>query len=96
MIEDSKLFYYADDTIGNITVDRFSADGKHKLSYVNGKEGVVIDGVKLTESIPFQVIYDKKNNCFRWNAIEVNKEGKTDLVLYRYNIVNKFFKNIFR
>lgn len=96
MTEESKSVYYADDTIGNIAIDRFSADGMHKLSYVNGKEGVVIDGVKWTESVPFQVIYDKNNNCFRWNAIEVNKEGKTDLVLYKYNIVNKFFKNIFR
>ena len=94
--EEAKTVYYADDKVGNLPIDRFSADGMHRLSYVNGKEGVIIDGVKLTESVPFQVIYDKNNNCFRWNAIEVNKEGKTDLVLYRYNIVNNFFKNLFK
>ena len=96
LAEESMAVFYADDTIGDLEVDMFSADGKHKLTYVNGKEGVTVDGTKVAESLPFQVVYDKNNNCFRWNAIEVNKESKTDLVLYRYRIPNNFIKNMFR
>lgn len=96
LAEEFKTVFYADDKASNLVIDKFSTDGMHKLTYVDGKEGVEIDGVKMTESVPFQVVFDKNSNCFRWNAIEVNKEGKTDLVLYKYNIANNFFKNVFR
>ena len=72
--------------IDNLTIERLSTDGMHKLTHVTGREGVEIDGIRLTKSVPFQVVFDKNNNCFRWNAIEVNKVGKTDLVLYTYSL----------
>ena len=78
--------YYTDDMIDNLTIERLSTDGMHKLTHVTGREGVEIDGIRLTKSVPFQVVFDKNNNCFRWNAIEVNKVGKTDLVLYTYSL----------
>ena len=86
LAKESNSVSYADDLIDNLIIDRCSADGKHKLSYVSGQEGVEIDGVRVAESVPFQVVYDKKDNCFRWNAIETNGEGKTDLVIYKYKL----------
>jgi len=84
--KESNSVFYMDDLIDNLAVDKFSSDGMHKLSYVSGRAGVEIDGVRLTESVPFQVYFDKDNKCFKWNAIEVNKEGKTDLVVYTYSL----------
>ena len=84
--KESNSVLYTDDLIDNLTIDRFSPDGMHKLTYVTGNEGVEIDGVRLTKSVPFQVVFDKNNNCFRWNAIEVNETGKTDLVIYTYTL----------
>ena len=84
--KESNSVYYPDDLIDNLTIERLSTDGMHKLTYVTGREGVEIDGIRLTKSVPFQVVFDKNNNCFRWNAIEVNKVGKTDLVLYTYSL----------
>ena len=81
---ESNSVLYSDDLIDNLVIDKYSADGMHKLSYVCGKEGVEIDGKLLTVSIPFQVVFDKPHNCFKWNAIETNDNGKTDLVVYRY------------
>ena len=82
--KESNSILYMDDLIDNLAIEKYSFNGMHKLSYVTGQKGVEIDGVKVTNSIPFQVVYDKENKCFRWNAIETNKEGKTDLVIYRY------------
>ena len=73
---------YTDDLIDNLSIDRLSPDGKHKMSYVTGRKGVTIDGVMMTESVPFQVVYDKDAKCFRWNAIEKNSKGLTELVVY--------------
>lgn len=84
--KESNSVLYTDDLIDNLAIDKYSSDGMHKLSYVSGKEGVEIDGVRVTESVPFQVVYDKKDKCFRWNAIEITKEGKTDLVIYKYSL----------
>ena len=81
---DSNSILYTDDLIDNLAIEKYSFNGMHKLSYVTGQKGVEIDGVKVTNTIPFQVVYDKENKCFRWNAIETNKEGKTDLVIYKY------------
>ena len=82
--KESNSILYTDDLIDNLRIDKFSPDGMHKLSYVTGQKGVEIDDVKMTESVPFQVIYDKEEKCFKWNAIEVTREGKTDLVIYTY------------
>lgn len=84
--KESNSILYTDDLIDNLPIDRLSSDGMHKLSYVTGQKGVIIDGVKMTESVPFQVVYDKNDKCFRWNAIEVTPEGKTDLVIYTYSL----------
>ena len=84
--KESNSVSYADDLIDNLPMEKFSSDGAHKLSYVTGQKGVEIDGVRLTESVPFQVIYDKSEKCFRWNAIEVTPEGKRDLVIYSYQL----------
>ncbi|MBR7023380.1 MAG: hypothetical protein IKI09_07920 [Bacteroidales bacterium] len=77
---------YTDDLIDNLVVDRLSSNGMHKLSYVSGREGVEIDGMRMTESVPFQVVYDKNEKSFKWNAIEINSEGRTDLVIYTYSL----------
>ncbi|MCR5658351.1 MAG: hypothetical protein K6G25_03390 [Bacteroidales bacterium] len=84
--KESNSVFYPEDLIDNLPIDKFSADGMHKLSYVTGQKGVEIDGVRMTESVPFQVFFDKNDKCFRWNAIEVNREGKTDLVVYTYSL----------
>lgn len=86
MTKESNSVLYTDDLIDNLPIEKFSTDGMHKLSYVTGQKGVEIDGIRLTESVPFQVIYDKNEKCFRWNAIEVTPEGKRDLVIYTYQL----------
>ncbi len=84
VMKESNSVLYTDDLIDNLRIDKFSTDGMHKLSYVTGRKGVEIDGVKMTESVPFQVVFDKNEKCFKWNAIETTREGKTDLVVYSY------------
>ena len=83
--KESNSVLYTDDLIENLPIDRLSPDGKHKLSYVTGRKGVIIDGMMMTESAPFQVVYEKENKCFRWNAIEKNSKGQTELVVYKYS-----------
>ena len=82
--KESNSVVYTDDLIDNLSIERMSPDGKHKMSYVTGRKGVTIDGVMMTESVPFQVVYDKEAKCFRWNAIEKNSKGLTELVVYKY------------
>lgn len=84
--KESNSVLYTDDLIDNLAIDKYSSDGMHKLSYVSGKAGVEIDGVRVAESVPFQVVYDKKDKCFKWNAIETSMEGKTELVIYKYSL----------
>lgn len=84
--QESNSVLYADDIIDNLAVDKYSSDGMHKLSYVTGQKGVEIDGQIITQSVPYQVFFDKDKKCFRWNAIEINGEGKTDLVIYTYKL----------
>lgn len=84
--KESNSVLYTDDLIDNLSIDRLSPDGKHKLSYVSGRKGIEIDGVVVAESVPFQVIYDKEYKCFRWNAIEKNTKGQTELVVYKYSL----------
>ena len=86
VLKESNSVSYMDDLIDNLPIDKFSADGMHKLSYVTGQKGVEIDGVRMTESVPFQVVFDKNEKCFKWNAIETTIEGKTDLVIYSYSL----------
>lgn len=86
VMKESNSILYTEDLIDNLPIDKFSADGMHKLSYVTGQKGVEIDGERVTESVPFQVVYDKNDKCFRWNAIETTPEGKSDLVIYTYSL----------
>lgn len=86
----SSVLYSSDATDGQL-ITVFSNDGKHKLTYRRGLSGVEIDGVKITETVPCYAVYDVHNKSFLWNAIE-NADGRTELVIYRYAIVNKFFK----
>lgn len=76
--------YYKADNIKGQKITITSKDGLNKLYYVNGEEGVEINGQPFTNSVPFQVRFDKFNNCFVWNAIEHNQQGCTELVIYRY------------
>lgn len=87
--------YYPDCEINNRPVTLLSNDGMHKMTYQKDKQGVEIDGVKLTESVPCYAILDEQSKCFVWNAIEKNGEG-TELVIYKYSIANNLFKNIFK
>ena len=86
--------HYTDNPFHDQPVVVQSNDG-HKLSYQKDVPGVVIDGERITESVPCYAIYDERNHAFVWNAIEPNGD-KLDLVIYRYNIVNNFFKNLFK
>lgn len=86
MTDEYSSIYYKDDNIKGQKITITSKDGLNKFSYVNGEEGVEINGLQMTNSVPFQVRFDKYNNCFVWNAIEINHKGTTELVVYRYNI----------
>jgi hypothetical protein len=72
-----------------------SPNGEHKLTYRRGVPSVEIDGVKVADSEPCYAIFDERNNAFVWNAIE-SFDMKTELVIYRYPVVNKIFKNFFK
>lgn len=84
--DEYRSIYYKDDNIKGQKITITSNDGTNKLSYVNGKAGVEINGEQMTSSVPFQVFFDKINNCFSWNAIEINPQGITELVVYRYSL----------
>lgn len=86
--------YYPDDP-KNRVVRVLSGDGAHRLTYRRGVPSVEIDGVKVADSEPCFAVYDQRNNAFIWNAIET-RDMKTELVIYRYSIVNKLFKKIFK
>lgn len=58
----------------------------HILEYVVGKDGLRIDGTQVVNAEPFQVFYDSQYSCFKWNCIEPTKEGKTELVIYKYKL----------
>lgn len=72
-----------------------SKDGTHKMTYQKDIPGVVIDGERVSESIPCYAIYDEWNSAFIWSAIEESGD-KVDLVIYRYVIANNFFKKMFK
>lgn len=84
--KESNSVLYPEDVIEGLVIDKFSSDGMHKLTYTVGREGLVIDDVRLMQTVPYQVVYDKAEKCFIWNSIEINKEGKTDLVIYKYSL----------
>ena len=96
LCDDNNAICYSDDLREGLVVKQCSDDMKHTLSYVIGEAGITIDNVTLGGFVPFQARFDKTHNCFCWNAIEWNKEGKAVLVLYKYNIENNFIKNMFR
>lgn len=77
------------------TFQVLSGDGQHKLTYHRGIPSVEIDGFKVADSEPCYAIFDERNNAFVWNAIE-SRDMKTELVIYRCPVVNKFFKNLFK
>ena len=87
--------YYPDNLMNDLPVTVLSNDGLHKLTYQANSPGVIIDGVKIAESIPCYALFDEHNHVFLWNAIEQNGD-EVELVLYRYDIVNNIFKRIFK
>ena len=86
--------YYPDNVLNDEPVTVLSNDGLHKLTYQKGVPGVLVDGVKLVESVPCYAVYDERNRAFVWNAVET-KGNQTELVIYRYGIVNSIFKKVF-
>ena len=84
--------YYPDNKLNSETVMVLSSDGAHKLTYKIGVPGVVVDGVKVTQSFPCFALYDDRYDSFIWNAVE-NKDGKNELVIYKYKVkvANNFF-----
>lgn len=87
--------YYPDNVLNDKPVTVHSNDGLHQLTYQKGQPWVEIDGLKQGFSAPCYAIYDERSNMFIWNAIE-NQNGNTELVIYKYAIVNNFFKKLFR
>lgn len=87
--------YYPDNVMNNKPVTIQSNDGLHKLTYQMDQPWVEIDGVKMTNSAPCYAIFDERNSMFIWNAIE-NQGANTELVIYKYAIVNNFFRKVFR
>ena len=87
--------YFPDNELNGEEVSVLTNDGAHRLSYQEGVPAVMIDGEKVAESVPCAAIYDEYNHSFLWNAIETRGE-KTELVIYKYEIVNNIFKNIFK
>lgn len=83
--EDYMTSFYEADRIDGMKI-KISSNNHHVLEYVTGSPGLSIDGQWIINSIPYQVVYDTKHNCFRWNCIEPNREGKTELVIYRYHM----------
>lgn len=83
--EEFRAFFYEDDRIDGMNM-RLASNDKHTLEYVTGRGGVTIDGARRVGSVPFQVYYDSKHGFFRWNSIESNREGKTELVIYKYHL----------
>lgn len=86
--------YYPDNELNGTEVSVLTNDGTHRLTYREGVPAVMIDGEKIAESTPCAAVYDEWNHSFLWNAIETRGE-KTELVLYKFEIVNSIFKNIF-
>ena len=86
--------YYPEREI-NRTVQVISPNGEHKLTYCRGIPSVEIDGVKVADSEPCYAIFDERSNAFVWNAVE-SRDMKTELVIYRFQVVNKIFKNLFK
>ena len=83
--EDFRTYFYEDDRLDGMNV-RITSNDKHVLEYVAGQGGVTIDGERSVGAVPFQVYYDSQHGFFRWNCIEPNKEGKTELVIYKYHL----------
>ena len=83
--EEFMSFFYEPDRIDGMDI-KITSNNKHTLEYVTGEAGLSIDGRRIIETKPFQVIYDSKHNFFRWNCIEPNREGKTELVIYKYHL----------
>ena len=93
--EEMVSVYYPDDPLKGQTVTVLSNDGLHKLTYKKGLPSVEIDGVKVAASVPCYAIFDEYNSMFIWNAVE-EQNGRQELVIYRYPIVNNFFKKMFK
>lgn len=90
-----KYVYYPTYSMNDMPVTVLSNDGLHKLTYQRNLPGVMIDGVKIRESVPCFALYDERNHTFVWNAIEPKGE-EVELVIYRYSVVNNVFKRIFK
>lgn len=92
---DMVSIYYPDNVLNGRAIVVQSNDGSHKLTYQKDVPSVKIDGMEVAHSAPCCAVYDGRNNTFIWNAIE--RQGtKTELVIYKYSVVNNFFKNLFK
>lgn len=111
-ISNERYLQYENETISDVTSDLYSIyypgnslndreivvksnDGSHKLVYQKDKQLVKIDGVEVAYTTPCFAVFDSRNKLFIWNAIET-QGTKTELVIYKYRVVNHFFKNLFR
>ena len=111
-INNERYLQYEDGNITDVTTDLYSVfypgnsmngreivvksnDGSHKMVYQKDRLSVMIDGVEVAQTTPCFAVFDSRNNTFLWNAIE-KQENKTELVLYKYRVVNHFFKNLFK
>jgi len=83
--------FYPGCSMNDRLVTLLSNDGMHKMTYQKDKQGVEIDGIKLTESYPCYAIFDEQNKCFVWNAIEERGE-EIELVIYKFSVANNFFR----
>ena len=86
--------YYPDNRLNNETVTVLSKDGAHKLTYKEGIPAVMVDNVKVTESIPCYAVFDERNSAFVWNAVE-ERNGRRELVIYKYKVKTGLFKGLF-
>lgn len=87
--------YYPDNSYNGREIVVKSSDGLHKMVYQKDKQSVKIDGVEVSKTTPCFAVYDEGEKMFIWNAIE-SQGLKTELVIYKYKVVNQFFKNLFK
>lgn len=86
--------YYPNNRLNDAPVTVLSKDGSHKLTYQPGTPAVMIDGEKVASSVPCFAIFDDRNSAFLWNAVEY-RDGKNELVIYKYKVKTGFFNKMF-
>lgn len=86
--------YFPGNRLNGEQVTVLSKDGSHKLTYQLGDDAVMIDGVKVVESLPCFAVFDERNSAFVWNAVE-ERNGKNELVIYKYKVKTGLFNKLF-